>query len=177
MFGRDYLPFIIPIKSIKNAASSPIELYSKPSHFADLCRHAKYAHLNYIFSPDGACWHAAGPPRRVRACAKTVSTGRPAYGRPAGYHHEHTRPRPKAWVCPVARGASASLSSRPNTGTGGTASAQTMGETGGRYTRYNELAHAGRDSVHLRPRRAPESFFSAIRLIRGLLQHLLPLQP
>ena len=91
VLGGDYLPFIIPIKSIKNTASSPIELYSKPSHFADLCRHAKYAHLNYIFSPDGACWHAAGPPRRVRACAKTVSTGRPAYGRPAGYHHEHTR--------------------------------------------------------------------------------------
>ena len=51
------------------------------------------------------------------------------------------------------------------------------GETGGKFTRYNELAHAGRDSVHLRPRRAPESFFSAIRLIRGLLRHLLPLQP
>ena len=99
VFGRDYLPFIIPIKSIKNAASSPIELYSKPSHFADLCPDARRRLLACRGTPAegaGMCQDGLNWPSLLWE-ARRVSPRT---------HPTSSRPRPKAWVCPVARGAS-----------------------------------------------------------------------
>ena len=52
-------------------------------------RTCSHSHIPYV-----VCWRPVRPPRRVQGCAKMLSTGRPAYGRPAGHPHQHNRPVP-----------------------------------------------------------------------------------
>ena len=95
MFEADSRRLNRSISAPKNAASRGQFSHTRgPAPFqtsADTLnmRTCSHSHIPYV-----VCWRPVRPPRRVQGCAKMLSTGRPAYGRPAGHPHQHTRPVP-----------------------------------------------------------------------------------
>ena len=110
MFGLDYLLGTALINSAKICTLPQSTHTRSPATSQTWADTLNMRTCTTPRTPPGLCWRPGGPPRRVRVCARMLSTGRPAYGirethRASPLAHPTTsRPKPKAWVTCVACG-------------------------------------------------------------------------